>query len=68
VWQDFLVDSHLIAEERELLLLGLQVGEVLTSENEVEGNKPGSDVFGRVDTPETDILPANGLIEIREKR
>src|SRR5260370_41416047 len=64
VWQDFLVDPHLVTEESELLFLGLEIGEVLISEDEVESNKPGSDVFGRVHTPETDILPSNGFIEI----
>src|SRR5260370_8318196 len=36
VWQDFLVDSQLIAEERELLLLRFEISEALISENEVE--------------------------------
>src|SRR5260370_41956420 len=31
VGQDFLVDSHLVAEERELLLLGLEISEALIS-------------------------------------
>src|SRR6266849_9951906 len=64
VWQDFLVDPHLVTEESKLLFLGLEIGEVLISEDEVESNEPGSDVFGRVHTPETDILPADGFIEI----
>src|SRR5216683_1222877 len=68
MWQDFLLDSHLIAKEGELLFLGFEISEALIPENEVESNEPGSDVFGRVHTPETDILPANGFIEIpREK-
>src|SRR5260370_19852894 len=36
VWQDFLVDCQLIAEERELLLLRFEISEALISENEVE--------------------------------
>jgi hypothetical protein len=64
VWQDFLVDSHLVAEERELVFLGFKISEALISENEVESNEPGSDVFSRVDTPETDILPADRFIQI----
>src|SRR5229473_6365106 len=59
VCQDFLVDSQLIAEERELLLLRFEISEALISENEVERDEPGSDVFGRVCAPKTDILPAN---------
>jgi hypothetical protein len=54
----------LIAEKSKLLLLTFKEGEALISENEVESNEPRSDVFGRVDTPETDILPANGSVEI----
>jgi hypothetical protein len=66
--EDFLVDSHLVTEESELLFLGFKISEALIPENEVESNEPGSDVFGRVHTPETDILPANRFIEIpREK-
>ncbi len=38
--QDFLVDSHLLAEKRELLLLGFEISEALISENEVESNEP----------------------------
>src|SRR6266571_2107115 len=64
VRQDFLVDSQLVAEERELLFLGLKVSEALIPENEVESNEPRSDVFGRMHSPETNILPANGFIEI----
>src|SRR5713101_1137257 len=64
VWQDFLVDPHLVTEESELLFLGLEIGEALISENEVESNEPGSNVFGRVHTPKTDILSANGFIQI----
>src|SRR5258708_4199237 len=64
VWQDFLVDPRLVTEESKLLFLGLEIGEVLISEDEVESNEPGSDVFGRVHTPETDILSADGFIEI----
>src|ERR1700730_1812844 len=64
VWQDFLVDSQLVAEERELLLLGFEISEALISENEVERDEPGSDVFGRVCAPKTDILPANSFIQI----
>src|SRR6267143_807035 len=68
VWQDFLVDSQLITEERELLLFGFKIGELLISENDVESNESRSDVFGRVNTPETDVLSADSLIEIpREK-
>ena len=62
--QDFLVDSELVAEERKLLFLRFEISEALISENEVESNEPRSDVFGRVDTPETNILPANSFIEI----
>jgi hypothetical protein len=62
--QDFLVDSQLVAEEKELLLLGFEISEALISENEVERDEPGSDVFGRVHPPETDIIPANSFIEI----
>jgi len=64
VGQDFLVDSELVAEERKLLFLRFEISEALISENEVKSNEPRSDVFGRVYTPETDILPANSLIEI----
>ena len=64
VGQDFLVDSQLVAEERKLLLLRFEISEALISENEVERDEPGSDVFGRVCTPKTDILPANSFIEI----
>ena len=40
----------------------------MISENEIERDEPGSDVFGRVYAPETDILPANGFVQIaREK-
>src|SRR6266404_926278 len=68
VGQNFLVDSKLVAEESELLLLGFKIGEALIPENEVECDKPGSDVFGRVCAPKTDILPANSFIKIpREK-
>ena len=35
VGQDLLVDSQLVAEERELLLLGFEISETLISENEV---------------------------------
>src|SRR5258708_11441096 len=62
--QDFLVDSQLVAEERELLFLGFEISEILISEDEIERDEPGSDVFGRMDTPETNILPANCLIQI----
>src|SRR6202140_5046887 len=66
--KDFLVDSKLVAEVAELLLLGLEVGVVVVPENEVEGNEPCADVFGRVLTAETNIVPADGFIEIpREK-
>src|SRR5208282_141988 len=64
VGQDFLVDPELVAEERQLLFLGFEISEVLISEDEVESNEPGSDVFGRVHTPETGILPANRLVQI----
>jgi hypothetical protein len=58
----------LVAEETELLLLGFKVGEALISENEVERDEPRSNVFRRVYTPKTDVLPADGFIEIpREK-
>src|SRR5713226_4385442 len=68
VGQDFLVDSQLVTEEREFLFLGFEISEALISENEVERDEPGSDVFGRVCSPKTDILPANSFIEIpREK-
>ena len=40
VWQDFLVDSQLVTEERELLFLGFEISEALISENEVESNEP----------------------------
>ena len=66
--QDFLFDSELIAEVAQLLLLGFEVGVVVVPENEVEGNEPRADVFGRVLTAEADIVPADGFIEIpREK-
>src|SRR5258708_16507824 len=66
--KNFLVDSELVAEVAQLLLLGLEVGIVLVSENEIEGNEPGSDIFGRVLAAEPDIVPADGFIEIpREK-
>jgi hypothetical protein len=66
--QDFLVDSQLVAEERELLPLGFEISKALISENKVERDEPGSDVFGRVCAPKTDILPADGFVEIpREK-
>ena len=64
VGQDFLVDSHLVAEENQLLLFGFQIRELLVSQNEVESNEPGSDVFGRVNLSETDIFPSNRLIEM----
>src|SRR5713101_6310560 len=64
VRQDFLLYPHLVAEKRELLLLGFKVGEALISENEIERDEPSSDVFGRVYTPKADILPSNGLIQI----
>src|SRR5580704_9378602 len=64
VGQDFLVHPHLVAEKRELLLLGLEIGEALISENEVERDEPRSDVFGRMYTPKTDVLSADGFIEI----
>jgi len=64
VGQNFFVDSQLVAEERQLLVLRFQISEVLISENEVERDEPGSDVFGRVCAPKTDILPANSFIEI----
>jgi len=63
--EDFLVDSKLIAEVAQLLLLGLEVGVVVVPENEVEGNEPCADVFGRVLTAETDIVSADGFIAIR---
>jgi hypothetical protein len=44
VRQDFLVDSQLVAEERELLLLGFEISKALISENEVERDERGSDV------------------------
>src|SRR5437763_5170971 len=52
--QDFLFDSELIAEVAQLLLLGFEVGVVVVPENEVEGNEPRADVFGRVLTAEAD--------------
>ena len=56
------------SQKKELLLLGFEISEALISENEVERDEPGSDVFGRVHTPKTDILPSNSFIEIpREK-
>jgi hypothetical protein len=64
VGQDFLVDSHLVAEENQLLFFGFKKSEVLISENELESDEPGTDVFGRVDSPEADILSADCLIEI----
>src|SRR5712692_1691044 len=64
VRQNFLVNPHLVAEERELLLLGFKVGESLISEDEVERDEPGSDVLGRMYTPKTDILPTDGFIQI----
>ena len=64
VGQDFLVDSHLIAEESKLLLLTFKEGEALIAKDEVESNEPRSDVFGRVNTPETDILPADRFVKI----
>src|SRR5208282_2095079 len=64
VGQEFLVDSELVAEERKLLLLGFEISAVLISEDEIKRDEPGSDVFGRVHTPETDILPANCLVQI----
>src|SRR3977135_3541032 len=66
--KDFFFDSKLVAKVAQLLLLGLEVGVVLVSKDKVKGNEPGADVFGRVLTAETDIVPANGFIEIpREK-
>jgi hypothetical protein len=64
VGKDFLVDSHLVAEESYFLLLRFEKGEALISQDEVERNEPRSNVFRRVYTPKTDILSANGFIQI----
>ena len=53
-----------VAEKRELLLLGLEIGKALISENEIERDEPRSDVFGRMYTAKTDVLSADGFIEI----
>src|SRR6185437_10117120 len=64
----FLGDSHLVAEKCELLLFSFEVRYVLISENEIQGDEPHSDVLSRMDTPETDVLSADGFVEIaREK-
>jgi len=68
VRQDFPIDSHLVAEERELLLLGFEISKILIPKDEVESNEPRSNVFGRMHSPETDILPAKGFIEIPRKK
>ena len=66
--KDFLIDPHLLTEKGELLLLSFEIREVLVSQNEVEGNKPRSDVFSRMDAPEADVLSADGFVQIaREK-
>jgi hypothetical protein len=66
--QKVLVDSHLVTEERKLLFLGFEINEVLISDDKVERDEPGSDVFGRVHTSETDILAADCFIKVpREK-
>jgi hypothetical protein len=62
--EDFFVDSQVVAEKRELLRFGFEIGEALISENEVERDEPGSDVFGRMYTPKTDVLSADRFIEI----
>jgi hypothetical protein len=47
---------------------GFEIREALISKDEVESNQASSDVFSRVYTPKTDVLPANGFIEVpREK-
>src|SRR6266851_4975852 len=45
VRQDFPIDSHLVAEERELLLLGFEISKILIPKDEVESNEPRSNVF-----------------------
>jgi hypothetical protein len=68
VGKDFLIDPYLLTEKGELLLLGFEVREVLISEDEVQGNKPRSNVFGRMDAPEANVLSADGFVQIaREK-
>jgi len=60
----FLIDAELPGEVAELLLLGFKEDVIELSENEVERGKPGTDVFERVFAAESDIVLANGFIDI----
>src|SRR5712692_7811039 len=62
--EDFLIDSELVAEVAQLLLLGFEVGVIMISQDEVKGNESCADVFGRVLAPEADVVPADGFIKI----
>ena len=60
----FLVDAELFSEVADLVLLGFKEGVIELTEYEIERSEPGANVFERVFATESDIVLANGFIDI----